>query len=56
MSHVEFSTISTFTARFIFNPFTPKSDQFQLSPAASPDILHHTGGRTWLLIAYSDER
>ena len=23
------------------NPFTPKSDQFQISPAASPEILHH---------------
>ena len=21
-----------------FNPFTPKSDQFQISPAASPEI------------------
>ena len=25
-----------------FHPFTPKSDQFQISPAASPAILHHT--------------
>ena len=24
------------------NPFTPKSDQFQISPAASPEISHHT--------------
>ena len=24
------------------NPFTPKSDQFQISLAASPEILHHT--------------
>ena len=23
----------------VFNPFTPKSDQFQTSPAASPEIL-----------------
>ena len=23
------------------NPFTPKSDQFQISPAASPGVLHH---------------
>ena len=37
-------------------PFTPKSDQFQTSPAASPEILHHTAWRTWLFIAYSDER
>ena len=26
----------------MFSPFTPKSDQFQISPAASPVILHHT--------------
>ena len=25
-----------------FNPFTPKSDQFKISPAASPVILHHS--------------
>ena len=35
-----------------FNPFTPKSDQCQISPAASPEILHHTVWRTWLFIAY----
>ena len=23
------------------NPFTPKSDQFQIFPAASPEILHY---------------
>ena len=40
----------------IFNPFTPKSGQFQTSPAASPAISHHTVWRTWLFIAYSDER
>ena len=34
----------------------PKSDQFQFSPAASPEILHHTVWRTWLSIAHSDER
>ena len=33
-----------------------KSGQFQISPAASPEILHHTLWRTWLFIAYSDER
>ena len=33
---------------------TPKSDQVQISPAASPEILHHTVWRTWLFIAYSD--
>ena len=40
----------------VINPFTPKSDQFQISPAASPDISHHTVWRTWLFTAYSDER
>ena len=30
----------------LFNPFTPKSDQFQVSPAASPEIRHHT---VWFL-------
>ena len=39
-----------------FNPFTPKSDQCQISPAASPEILYITVRRTWLFIAYSDER
>ena len=39
-----------------FNPFTPESDQCQISPAASPETLHHTLRRTWLFIAYSDER
>ena len=34
----------------IINPFTPKSDQFQISPAGSPDILHQTVWRTWLFI------
>ena len=38
------------------NPLTPKSDQLQISPAASPAILYPTVWRTWLLIAYSDER
>ena len=40
----------------LFNPFTPKSDQSPISPVASPEILHHTVWRTWLFIAYSDER
>ena len=34
--------------------FTPKSDHVQISPVASPVILHHTVWRTWLFIAYSD--
>ena len=42
--------------RSLFNHFTPKSDQFQISPAASAEILHHTVWRTWLFIAYLDER
>ena len=46
--------------RFVFmwyclNPFTPKSDQFQISPAASPEILHHTVWGSCLFISYSDE-
>ena len=41
--------------RFV-NPFTPESDQCQISPPAPPEILHHTVRRTWLFIAYSDER
>ena len=40
----------------VLNTFTPKSDQCQISPAASPEILHHTVWRTWLFKAYSDER
>ena len=40
----------------LLNPFTPKSDQFQISPAASPEISHHTVWRTWISIAFSDER
>ena len=39
-----------------FNPFTPKSDQSQISPAASPEILHHAVWRIWPFIAYSDQR
>ena len=37
-------------------PFTPKSDQFRISPAASPEIWHQTVWRTWLFIAHSAER
>ena len=37
------------------NPST-KSDQLLNSPAASPEIEHHAVWRTWLFIAYSDER
>ena len=39
----------------LYSRFTPKSDQFRISPAASPEI-HHTVWRTWLFIAYWDER
>ena len=38
------------------NPFSPESDQCQYSPAASQEIWHHTVWRTWLFIAYSDEK
>ena len=41
---------------FALNPFTPESDQCQISPPAPPEILHHTVWRTWLFIAYSDEK
>ena len=37
-------------------PFTLESDQFQISPAAKPELSHHAVWRTWLFIAYSDER
>ena len=33
------------------NPFAPRSDQFHISPTASPEMLHHTVWRTWLFIA-----
>ena len=36
------------------NPFTPKSDQVQISHEASPEILHHTVWRTSLFIVDSD--
>ena len=49
-------TVSYVTYRFQFKPFTPESNQCQIYPAASPEILHHTVRRTWLFIAYSDER
>ena len=39
-----------------FTPFIPKNDQCQISPVASPQILHHTVWRTWPYIAYSDQR
>ena len=38
------------------NPFSPESNQCQNSPAASQEIWHHTVWRTWLFIAYSDEK
>ena len=44
------------TTCYFFSPFTPKSNQFQVVPAASPEIWYHTVWRTWLSIAYSDER
>ena len=32
---------TTFTKHIMFNPFTPESDQCQISPAASASILHN---------------
>ena len=37
----------------VYNPFTPESDQCQISPAASGEIVHYTVWRTWLFTAYS---
>ena len=37
------------------NPFTPKSDQSEISPAASPEILHHIV-KNLAFHAYLDER
>ena len=37
----------------LFNPFTPKSDHFQISPEAHQKY-YHTVWRTWLFIAYSE--
>ena len=39
----------------VLNPFTPKGDQYQISPATSPEILHSAAWRTWLFIAYAGE-
>ena len=30
------------TAHWLVNPFAPKSDQCKISPAVSPEILHHS--------------
>ena len=38
------------------SPFTPKSYQFQTSPATSPEISRHKVWRTCLYTAYSDAR
>ena len=48
--------INLFQSTLFLNPFTPESDQCQNSPAASQEIWHHTVWRTWLFIAYSDEK
>ena len=45
-----------YTVSIRVNPFTPESDQCQNSPAASQEVWHHTVWRTWLFIAYSDEK
>ena len=50
----------SYNCQLSVSPQTPtqcsRSDQFQISPAASPEMLHHTVWRTWLFIAYSDDR
>ena len=52
-----FATLNPFArSRHHCNPFSPKSDQRQISPAASPRIFHHTVWRTWLFIAYLVDR
>ena len=52
----KFDIDSLFSWNKRVNPFTPESDQCQNSPAASQEIWHHTVWRTWLFIAYSDEK
>ena len=47
-------TATCLSLLWLFNPFTPESDQCQNSPAESQEIWHHTVWRTWLFIAYSD--
>ena len=49
------SFVYIFLSMFLTS-FVPKSDHFQISPAVSPEILHHTVWRTWLFIAGPDER
>ena len=46
---------STYWEYRSLNPFIPKSEQVQISPAASAVILHYTVRRTWLFIANSDQ-
>ena len=36
-----FCLTGIFLRGYLFNPPTPKSDQCQISPAASVEILHH---------------
>ena len=48
--------LGSFSAGYTrLNSFTPKSDQFQISPVASPEIYHHTVWRTWLFIVCSHQ-
>ena len=49
------TVITDCSSQLKVSPFTPKSDQFQISPTASPEILHHTVWRTWLFKAHSNE-
>ena len=43
-------------SRKVFNPFTPKSDQFQISPTAHQKYYLTQYLRTWRFIFYSDDR
>ena len=49
MNQLYFYRIATF-------PLLTTVDQFQISPASSPETLHHSMKNSWLSIAYSVER
>ena len=54
--HIRYSIECSKASPCLSTP-TSKSDKFQISPAASPEIhFHHTVWRTRLFIAYSDGR
>ena len=49
----EYNNIPVISLAYFLNS---ESDQCQNSPAASQEMWHHTVWRTWLFIAYSDEK